>query len=181
MGTRPTGALADALVACGVSLDYVEVEWDELCQEDVLTFAGDGFPSQVLERLAELYLTFPSRFEFAADDLNSAFARAVSASPKMVNSRRSMERQMELSLEEEGLAAFPPFDLGRETLGDFARRVEIAVGFGSGELLAIQGDNTIVVKPKNPDLLSPRTFEKVLALVQRRGQVELLVSGCDAE
>lgn len=157
------------------------MEWDDLCQEDVFTFAGVQFSDENLERLAELYLTFPSRFEFETQDLNGRFERIVSKSPRMLELRRDAEQDMEDRLEAEGLTDFPPFDQVREALGDFARRVEVACGCGAGDLLLVQDGDIIVLAPKTSDSLSFEQIGTVLALLERRAPaIEFRISGQDA-
>ena len=85
MAGNPEGLLADALVACGVAPELVEVRWDALCQEEVLTFGGDSFSDQVLTCLAELYLTFPSSFVFTSGEAQERFDEAVRQTPAMTS------------------------------------------------------------------------------------------------
>jgi hypothetical protein len=67
--------LVEALAKCGVDVAFVEMEWDDLCQEDVLTFSSAHFSNETLARLADLFLKFPSRFVFPSVDLQNAFDR----------------------------------------------------------------------------------------------------------
>lgn len=77
----------------GVKPEDVKVDWDDLCQEDVVTFAAASIPNAVLIELADLYLRFPSRFVFASEDLDGVFQGIVSASPKMIALRDQASRE----------------------------------------------------------------------------------------
>src|SRR5689334_5192966 len=77
MVDHPSGRLATSLIACGADPNLVEVEWDDLCKENVLTFSDRTISELSLGRLAGLTLLFPSRFTFATDDLQDAFRALV--------------------------------------------------------------------------------------------------------
>ncbi|MGH6978282.1 MAG: hypothetical protein ACRED4_03165, partial [Brevundimonas sp.] len=167
MSEHPTGLLEDALSACGVDPRFVEIEWDDLCQEDVLTFAGDHHPDTTLNRLADLSLTFPSRFVFATDALQDSFERMVMASPVILKLREEFERDQRRVLEAANLSMFAAFDAASESLDAFAARVEAACGFERGELLAVRGDGKISIAPAKPAEVSPADFGKVMALLNQ--------------
>ncbi len=106
MQTRPEGVLAEVLARCGVAAEAVSVEWDDLCQEDVLSFRGTAFSSQTMACLADLYLTFPSRFVFPSDDLQAAFEAAVRQTPAMLSMAAARRAHQQALLDTHGLADF---------------------------------------------------------------------------
>ena len=178
MGAHPDGWLADALTACGVAPDQVKVERDDLCQEDVLTLVDADFPDEALAALADLYLTFPSRFVFATDALQNAFDSAVMKTPAMVRSRADLARRMKQKLEDAGLSGFMAFDPAGETVSDFAQRIEAACGFGPGELLKVEEGEAIVIEPARPAEVGWNRLGFVLALLEQFGSgVEVVVTG----
>lgn len=180
MGDHPTGPLADALMSCGIKPEDVKVEWDDLCQEDVLTFAAANIPDAVLVDLADLYLSFPSRFVFASEELDDAFQRLVSASPRMVALRDQARRQQHEWLATRGLSGFPPFDPENESLGEFAGRVEMACGTERGDLLSVNGDDALLVNPPEPSKLTPDRIRTLMALLQTRApKLPYFVTGQD--
>lgn len=168
MGDHPTGPLADALMSCGMKPEDVKVEWDDLCREYVLTFAAAGIPDAVLLDLADLHLSFPSRFVFASEELDDAFRRLVSASPRMVALRDQASRQQHEWLAARGLSGFPPFDPENETVSEFAARVEMACGAGRGDLLSMKGNDALWVNPLEPGTLTPERIQTLMALLQTR-------------
>lgn len=124
MHTRPEGMLAEALTKCGVCADAVAVEWDDLCQENVLSFSGDEFSRASLACLAELFLTFPSRFVFASDELQTAFDDAVGQSPAMLTQVAAGRVRRQALLGAHGLADFRRFNAdepSNETLKGFTK------------------------------------------------------------
>lgn len=165
MGHRPEGLLAEALSSCGVDPDQVDVEWDALCQEHALTLSRTEVPEETLARLAELYLTFPSRFVFASDDLQNAFEEQVRKTPAMVAAEQQRERDRRTLLETRGLSKFEAFDPNRESLTAFAHRAETACGFPPGTLLSVNGNETICLDPSEPDKLKPEDVLTVLGLL----------------
>lgn len=165
MGDRPHGLLAEALASCGVDPAQVDVEWDALCQEDALTFSGVQFSEDTLARLAELFLTFPSRFVFASDDLQDAFEHMVRKTPYMLRAEEESQRHRRKVLETRGLSNFEAFDPGTETLTAFAARAEAACGFSSGAMLSVSGDGTIYLAPSEPEKLKPDDLSTVLWLL----------------
>ncbi|HEY1224635.1 MAG TPA: hypothetical protein VGE54_05345 [Brevundimonas sp.] len=175
---HPDGRLAAALVACGVDPVQVKIEWDGLCQEDVLTFLDASLAGATLSALADLYLTFPSRFVFATDALQEAFEAAVTATPAMVRSREALAKGQKQKLEDAGLSSFSAFDPAHETLQDFAMRVETACGFGPGELLKVRAGETISIEPQNPAELRWDKLGLVIALLEQSGLgVPVIVTG----
>lgn len=166
MGTHPEGRLADLLISCGVDPEDVHVERDEPCQEDVLTFSAPRLPQATLVSLAELHLTFPSRFVFASGALNDAFRRIVSQSPGMVALRDQLHGQRQEWLRTRGLSAFEPFDPRKESVSDFAARVEAACGARRGELLSAQGEEAIRIHPKEPGTLTLDEFRTLAAVLE---------------
>lgn len=166
MGDHPTGWLADALVSFGIKPEDVQVEWDDLCREDVLTFASANIPDAVLVDLVDLYLSLPSRFVFASEELDDAFQRLVSASPRMVALRDQARREHHERLATRGLSGFPPFDPENESLGEFAARVEMACGAERGDLLSVRGKDTLLVNPSEPSKLTPDRAATLLALLE---------------
>ena len=166
MGYHPTGPLADALMSCGIEPDEVKVEWDDLCQEDVLTFAAVNIPNAVLIELADLYLSFPSRFVFASEELDDAFQRTVSELPKMVAQRDQARREQREWLATRGLSSFPPFDAESESVSEFAARVEIACDTERGKLLSVKGNDALLVNPLEPSKLTPDRIQTLMALLQ---------------
>jgi hypothetical protein len=168
MGVHPTGGLADALISCGIAPENVEVEWDDLCQEDVLTFSAKSIPDEVLVNLAELYLSCPSRFVFASEDLEDTFQVLVSKSPRMVALRDQLRNQQQEWLETRGLSAFPPFDPERESASEFSARVEIACDAERGDLLLVNGDDSISIDPREPGQLTLDRTKTLLALLETR-------------
>lgn len=168
MSDHPTGPLADALLSCGIKPEDVKVDRDDLCQEDVLTFAGANISKAVLIELADLYLSFPSRFVFASEELDDAFQRIVSASPKMVALRDQAHREQHEWLATRGLSGFPPFDPESESVSEFAARVEIACGTERGDLLSAKGNDTLLVNPLEPSKLTPDRIQTLMALLQMR-------------
>lgn len=182
MGNPPHRLLADALTACGVEPKLVEVEWDSLCQEDVLTFSGSQFSDETLSSLADLYLRFPSRFVFASDGLQEAFESAVEKTPAMARLRGVFEQKQAAKLESMGLSSFEAFDPGRESLAAFAIRTEVACGFDAGELLLVEDGNAIAIKPTRPGVLRPDTLGAVLALLGKSApDVPTLIIGTIAD
>jgi len=165
-GVHPTGGLADALGLCGVNYEEVKLERDELCQEDVLTFSATDLSDEVLTLLADLYLSFPSRFVFSSDELEDAFERIVSQSPRMVALREQAANQQRAWLETQGLLNFPPFDPEIESLGNFAARVESACGVERGDLLSIGDDGGISINPKEPTKLTSDATKTLIALLE---------------
>ena len=160
MSEHPTGLLADVLSACGVDARCVEIEWDDLCQEDALTFAGDHHPDTTLNRLADLSLTFPSRFVFATDAPQDSFERMVMASPVILKLRDEFVRDQRRVLEAANLPMFAAFDAAGESLDAFAARVEAACGFEGGEPLAVRGAARFPSRRRNPLRFHRRTSEK---------------------
>lgn len=146
----------------------VRLERDDLCQEDVLTFAAANIPNAVLIELADLYLSFPSRFVFASDELGEAFQRLVSASPRMVALQDQARREQYEWLATRGLSGFPPFDPESESVSEFAARVEIACGTERGDLLSVQGNDALLVNPIEPSTLTPDRIQTLMALLQTR-------------
>jgi hypothetical protein len=180
MGDHPTGPLVDALMSCGIKPEDVKVEWDDLCQEDVLTFAAANIPDAVLVDLADLYLSFPSRFVFASEELDDAFQRLVSAHPRMVALRDQARRQQHEWLATRGLSGFPPFDPENESLGEFAARVEMACGAERGDLLSVNGNDALLVNPPEPSKLTPDRIQTLIALLQTRApKLPYFVTGED--
>jgi len=143
----------------------VNVEWDALCQEDALTFWDMQFSEDTLARLAELYLTFPSRFAFASDDLQDAFEHSVRTRPSMLRAELEGQRERRKMLETRGLSDFKAFDPGKETLIAFAARAEAACGFASGAVLSVSGDGGIYLAPSDPEKLQPDDLSTVLWLL----------------
>lgn len=179
MTEHPTGTLADALSACGVDLRQVEIEWDELCQEDVLTFADKAYSERTMKGLADVYFTFPSRFVFATDALQAAFERTVGDSPRMRRWRDELDESQRRFLETANLSAFKAFDSANETLSAFAVRVEEACGFSRNELLTVRGD-AVFIEPAKPTSIAFADFEKVLPLLmQAAPSVEIRLTGED--
>lgn len=177
---HPDGRLATALVACGVDPLQVKIEWDGLCQEDVLTFLDASFADATLSALADLYLTFPSRFVFATDALQEAFEAAVTITPAMVRARAKLVEDQKQKLEDAGLASFAAFDPASETLRGFAMRVETACGFGSGELLKVRGGEAISIEPQQPAELRLDKLRLVIALLEQSGLgVPAIVTGTE--
>jgi hypothetical protein len=84
---RPEGRLAKALLNCGANPELVDVEWDQDCQEDIITFQGDPLPGATLAKLAWLYLSGASQFVFPSADEQEAFERALSNNPLMRHMR----------------------------------------------------------------------------------------------
>lgn len=168
MGDHPTGRLADALMSCGIKPEDVKVDWDDLCQEDVLTFAAANIPNAVLVELADLYLSFPSRFVFASEELDDTFQCIVSASPRMVALQDQSRRRQHEWLAARGLSSFPPFDSESESVSQFAARLEVACGTERGDLLSAKGDDAILVIPLEPSKLTPDRIRTLLALLQTR-------------
>lgn len=166
MGDHPTGPLADALMSCGIQPGDVKIDWDDLCQEDVLTFAAANIPDAVLIELADLYLSFPSRFVFASEELDNAFQRTVSVSPTMVALRDQARREQQEWLATSGLSNFPPFDPESESVSEFAARVEIACGTERGELLLVKGSDALLVNPLKPRTLKLDRMRTLMALLQ---------------
>lgn len=166
MAIHPTGGLADALISCGIRPEDVKLDRDDLCQEDVLTFSAPNLPSSVLVDLAELYLSFPSRFVFASDALDEAFQRVVSASPRMVALQDQARREQSEWLATRGLSGFAPFDPGSESLGEFAARVEVACGAEPGDLLSVTGEDALLIDPPEPRKLTPDRIQTLMALLQ---------------
>jgi hypothetical protein len=178
MADRPDGLLADALAACGVDPKLVEIETDDLCQEDVLTIAGVSHSDTTLACLADLYLTFPSRFVFATTDLQETFERLVMNAPAMLKMRNQMERDEKQLLEAADLAAFEAFDVANESLRAFAARVEVACGFRPGELLSVHENGAVFIEPARPAELDYADFRKVLALLNQAAPgIEVAVLG----
>jgi hypothetical protein len=165
MGDRPNKLLAEGLASCGVDPNDVDVEWDSLCQEDALTFSGLQFSEDTLRRLAELYLTFPSRFVFASDDLQDAFEHMVRKTPAMLTAEEEGQRERRKMLETRGLANFEAFDPSKETLATFAARAEAACGFPSGAVLSVSSDGAIYLAPSEPGKLKPDDLPTVLWLL----------------
>jgi hypothetical protein len=157
--------LNEALVACGVDPKQVDVTWDDLCQEEVLTFEDPSFPDAVLENLAEFNLTFPSRFVFANDELQAAFERLVSQSPKMLALKADLDRQYGEHLDVVGLSAFRSFDPEIETVEEFARRVEDACGLNGGWLIPM-GNSGLALRPPLPDDVNFDDLKTLLALME---------------
>ena len=151
MSGHPTGALATALQGCGVDPLQVTIVWDDLCEEDELTFPGAALSGETLRLLADLYLTFPCRFRFETDDLQKAFKRALRAAPAMIERTAEIQGKRRALLEEKGLAAFAAYDPASEDLEDFARRVEADCGLRSGDLFSVRGGKAIYVVPGAPD------------------------------
>ena len=54
MDQRSDGPLVEALARCGIDAALVEMEWDDLCREEVITFSGARFSHETLARLADL-------------------------------------------------------------------------------------------------------------------------------
>src|SRR4051812_40640173 len=128
------GPLVEALARCGIDAALVEMEWDDLCREEVVTFSGAHYSHETLARLADLYLTFPTRFVFPSDDLQNAFDRAVLNTPAMQKAREDGARERRTRLKARGLANFQPFDPSRESLTAFTARAEAACGFDGGAM-----------------------------------------------
>ncbi len=168
MGDHPIDPLADALMSCGIKPEDVKVDRDDLCQEDVLTFSAANIPDAVLIRLADLYLSFPSRFVFASEELDDAFQRIVSASPRMVALRDQARWEQHEWLTTRGLSGFPPFDPESESASEFAARVEIACGTEQGDLLSVSGD-AISVDPPEPRKLTLDRMKTLMALLDTCG------------
>lgn len=143
------------------------MQWDELRQHEVLSFAGVEFSDAVLARLADIYLGFPSQFVFAKSHLQAAFDRAVAQHTRRLELRSEVEHTQRQALEASGLSAFPAFDPVTENLNAFALRVEAACGFQSGEILSTRGEATIVVAPVRPDRLGPDAFTTLLPLLEQ--------------
>ena len=180
MDGQPEGPLADALKACGVDRRLVTVEWDSLCQEDVLIFSGADFSNATLVGLADLHLAFPSRFVFETDSLQRAFEHVVIASPAMQKLRAESDREQKGSLVASGLSAFAAFDPDAESLSAFARRVEAACGFEQDQLLTVRGENCIVLDPANPGEFRRDAFGTVLALLEQSASgVSIFIAGRD--
>jgi hypothetical protein len=168
MGDHPTGGLADALISCGIVPEDVKVDRDDLCQEDIITFSAADIPTTVLTALADLYLSFPSRFVFASEELDDAFQGIVSASPRMVALRDQARIEQHEWLTTRGLSAFPPFDPESEGVSEFAARVEIACGSARGDLLSVNGNDAISVDPPEPGKLTLDRMKTLMALLETR-------------
>lgn len=166
MGVHPTGGLADALISCGIKPDDVKVDRDDLCQEDVLTFSTTNIPNAVLIELADLHLSFPSRFVFASEELADAFQGIVSASPRIVALQDQARNERREWLTTRGLSAFPPFDPESESVSEFAARVEIACGVERGDLLSVKGKDAISVDPPDPGKLTLDHIKTLMALFE---------------
>ncbi|WP_271144956.1 hypothetical protein [Brevundimonas sp. NIBR10] len=161
--------MADALIACGVNPEEVDVERDDLCREDVLTFSTTDFSKANLDGLAELYLSFPSRFVFASDDLDETFQAAVSQSPRILELQYRLRTQQADWLKAKGLAGFPPFDPVTESVLAFSRRVEAACGFGQGDLLSVDDDGAVRIDPKDSGRLTLDDTQTLMALMETFG------------
>ncbi|WP_312595036.1 MULTISPECIES: hypothetical protein [Brevundimonas] len=166
MGAHPTGDLADALISCGIKPVDVKVEWDADCQEDVLTFSAAKIPNGVLIDLADLYLSFPTRFVFASEDLETAFQGILSKSPRLVALRDQALDQQHEWLKTRGLSAFRKFDPAKESVGDFAVRVEIACNAERGDLLSVKGNDAVSIHPRDPSKLTLDRMRTLLALLE---------------
>jgi len=157
MGAHPTGDLADALISCGIKPVEVKVEWDADCQEDVLTFSASKIPNAALIDLADLYLSWPSRFVFASEDLEKAF--------QDILSDQALNQQHEW-LKTQGLSAFREFDPGKESVSDFAARVEIACNAERGDLLSVTGNDAVLIHPRDPSRVTLDRMRTLLALLE---------------
>ncbi|MEN5051784.1 hypothetical protein [Brevundimonas naejangsanensis] len=166
MGVHPTGGLADALISCGINPEDVKVEWDDVCQEDVLIFSTAHIPNAVLTDLADLYLSFSSRFVFASEDLEKAFQSMVSKSPRLVALRDQALNQQHEWLKTRALSAFPQFDPASESVSDFAARVEIACDAERGDLLSVKGNDAVSVHPRDPSKLTLDRMRTLMALLE---------------
>lgn len=131
--------LFERLIACGVDPTCVDVEWIDDYQSDVLRF-GEGageFSDSCLNCLAELYLSFPSIFEFAPTGVGKRFEAAVQRRPRIAQAMAEMKAAQLARLQERGLGDFPPYVAERESLADFAVRAERATGFEPGSMLRV--------------------------------------------
>ena len=169
MGVHPENQLADALIACGVNPEEVDVERDDLCQEDVLIFSETDFSHANLVCLAELYLSFPSRFVFASDDLDETFQTIVSQSPRILELQGQLRTHQADWLKDKGLDGFPPFDPVTESVAAFSRRVEAACGFEQGDLLSVDGDGSIWIEPEVRGQLTLDVTRTLIAVMETFG------------
>lgn len=166
MGVHPTGDLADALISCGINPVEVKVEWDADCQEDVLTFSASKIPNAVLIDLADLYLSWPSRFVFESEDLEEAFQDILSKLPRLVALRDQALNQQHEWLKTRSLSAFREFDPQKESVSDFAARVEIACNAERGDLLSVTSNDAVLILPRDPSKLTLDRMRTVLALLE---------------
>lgn len=166
MCAHPTGDLADALISCGIKPVEVKVEWDADCQEDVLTFSASKIPNAALIGLADLYLSWPSRFVFASEDLEKAFQDILSKLPRLVALRDQALNQQHEWLKTQGLSAFREFDPGKESVSDFAARVEIVCNAERGDLLSVTGNDAVLIHPRDPSKVTLDRMRTLLALLE---------------
>jgi hypothetical protein len=166
MGAADHPLLAYALRKCGVDPDLVEVEWDDLCQEDVLTFACPQLSSRAVEGLADLYLTFPSRFVFASEEVQEAFERAVRNSPWVLQAVEDGHRDRRNRLRLRGLSDFAAYDPQGETLSEFAARAEAAAGLDKASVLSAVSANGLAIQPLNPQEVTLQDFTVLLSLLE---------------
>ena len=174
---HPSGALASALTKCGVDPKNVSIEYDDLCQEEVLTFAEGPYSASTLASLAELFLTFGCSFVFPDEMLQERFEKAVQSTPQMLTLIGQLEQGRMGRIEAAGLSEFRSYDPSTETLEAFAHRVEAAVGFQPGQTLYVGGGDTIVVAPTGLVEFSPDKFNLLLGLLERAApQISVLLT-----
>lgn len=157
--------MAEALVSCGIDPLAVDVEWDGLCQEHVLTFKDQSYPAETLEALVELSLTFSSRIVFGSRALQETYEKALMASPRVVQAEARFEQYKSQLIEGAGLRDFPPYNPENETLADFATRAGLACGFGEGSVQIVSG-SAFAVDPTRVVQVGPQGLMRLIALLE---------------
>lgn len=179
-----TGAdgLAEALADCGVAAQDVEIEWDDLAQDFVVSFTSEQAPDPDLDRLAALCLRFGSRFVFPNPELQAAFDRSVRASPVMARLLEELKQDRQARIRSAGLEHFPAYDPSRESVEEFAVRTEAACGFPAGTELLTASKDTLVISTLG---LAPPEMERlslILALIDEAAPcLRLLMTGSATE
>lgn len=173
MRIEPKDPLFQLLKACGVDPADVEIALDDLCQENVLTFGGgQGIADTTLSRLAELSLTFPSRFVFASQGVQARFDAAIRNTPRMQAASAEMDRDRIRLRAAHGLSGFPSFNPDEESLAAFARRAEAACGFEPGTALSAGVDRLSVHAPSR----SMQHFVLLSLVQQSAPQVPVVIT-----